>query len=172
MFAAQKQGENMNIIKNFFKRFIKKENLVGACIATKNWVLSLNAMKVTAIIVVNCFLLTAVYGQAVAGLLENNRATEQFKQVFEDFDLPYSYGKITSADYKGSDTVVVNIQDLHSHAEVQRNINNIISLFDEKYGVKNVYLEGAYGQVSTKWLTVAKDDNIKNWKTRKLILIT
>ena len=89
MFTAQKQGENMNIIKNFFKRFIKKENLVGACIATKNWVLSLNAMKVTAIIVVNCFLLTAVYGQAVAGLLENNRATEQFKQVFEDFDLPY-----------------------------------------------------------------------------------
>ena len=159
----------MNIIKNFFKRFIKKETLAGACIATKDWVLSLNAMKVTAIIVVNCFLLTAVYGQAVAGLLENNRATEQFKQVFEDFDLPYSYGKITSADYRNSDTVVINIQDLHSHPEVQRNINNIISLFDEKYGVKNVYLEGAYGQVSTKWLTVAKDDNIKNAVMNKLL---
>ena len=159
----------MNIIKNFFKRFINKEKLVGACNSTKDWILSLNAMKVTAIIVVNCFLLTAVYGQAVAGLLENNRATEQFKQVFEDFDLPYSYGKITSADYRNSDTVVINIQDLHSHPEVQRNINNIISLFDEKYGVKNVYLEGAYGQVSTKWLTVAKDDNIKNAVMNKLL---
>ena len=159
----------MNIIKNFFKRFINKEKLVASCVSTKDWVLSLNAMKVTAIIVVNCFLLTAVYGQAVAGLLENNRATEQFKQVFDDFNLPYSYGKITSADYRGSDTVVINIQDLHSHPEVQRNINNIISLFDEKYGVKNIYLEGAYGQVSTKWLTVAKDENIKNSVMNKLL---
>ena len=140
MFTAQKQGENMNIIKNFFKRFINKEKLVGACNSTKDWILSLNAMKVTAIIVVNCFLLTAVYGQAVAGLLENNRATEQFKQVFEDFDLPYSYGKITSADYRNSDTVVINIQDLHSHPEVQRNINNIISLFDENIQYILLYL--------------------------------
>ena len=159
----------MNIIKNFFKGLISKEKLGDAWLATKDWVFSLTFMKITALIVVNCFLLTAVYGEAVAGLLENNRATEQFKQVFDDFDLPYSYGKITSADYKASDTVVINIQDLHSHAEVQRNINNIISLFDEKYGVKNVYLEGAYGQVSTKWLTVAKDENVRNSVMNKLL---
>ena len=159
----------MNIIKNFFKGLaaklkglINKEKFVEIYIKTKEWTLSLNAVKITAIIVVNCFLLTGVYGQAVAGLLENNRATEQFKQVFEDFNLPYSYGKITSANYQASDTVVINIQDLHSHAEVQRNINNIISLFDDKYGVKSVYIEGAYGQVSTKWLTASKDENIKN----------
>jgi hypothetical protein len=42
-------------------------------------------------------------------------------------------------------------------------------LFDEKYGVKNIYLEGAYGQVSTKWLTVAKDENIKNSVMNKLL---
>jgi len=159
----------MNILKNFFKGLINKERIVDSYLKTKDWIVSLNFMKVTAIIVVNCFLLTAVYGQAVAGLLENNRATEQFKQVFSDFNLPYSYGKITSADYRGSDTVVVNIQDLHSHAEVQRNINNIISLFDEKYGVKNIYLEGAYGEVSTKWLTVAKDENIRNSVMNKLL---
>ena len=109
----------MNIIKNFFKGLITKEKIRDTYLQTKDWVFSLTFMKVTALIVVNCFLLTAVYGQAVAGLLENNRATEQFKQVFDDFNLPYSYGMITSADYKASDTVVVNIQDLHSHPEVQ-----------------------------------------------------
>ena len=166
----------MNIIKNFFKGLaaklkglINKEKFVEIYIKTKEWTLSLNAVKITAIIVVNCFLLTGVYGQAVAGLLENNRATEQFKQVFEDFNLPYSYGKITSANYQASDTVVINIQDLHSHAEVQRNINNIISLFDDKYGVKSVYIEGAYGQVSTKWLTASKDENIKNSVMNRLL---
>ena len=45
--------------------------------------MALNKIKAIAVVVVNCFLLTAVYGQAVAGVLENKRATEQFKQVFE-----------------------------------------------------------------------------------------
>jgi hypothetical protein len=65
--------------------------------------------------------------------------------------------------------VVVNIQDLHSHPEVQRNISRIIDLFDSKYGVKNIYLEGAYGQVSTKWLTDAKEENVRKAIMDKLI---
>ena len=152
----------MNILKNLFKKLLSKKELNSLYLVLKDWLLSINSVKVIAVIVLNCFLLTAVYGQAVVGVLENQRATEQFKQIFEDFDVPYSYGKITSADYRGSDTVVINIQDLHNNAEVQRNISNIISLFDEKYGVKNIYLEGAYGQVSTKWLTAPKDEKIRN----------
>ena len=116
-------------------------------VGIRGWIGALNRIKMIAIVVVNCFLLTAVYGQAVAGILESQRATEQFKQVFEDIDVPYSYGKITQARYKGSDKVFINIQDLHSHSEVQKNISNIIEIFDNKYGVKNVYLEGAYGEM-------------------------
>ena len=108
MFTAQKQGENMNIIKNFFKGLtaklkglINKEKFVEICVKTKEWTLSLNAVKITAIIVVNCFLLTGVYGQAVAGLLENNRATEQFKQVFEDF---LGYSKLEYLFYRHPNT--------------------------------------------------------------------
>ena len=133
------------------------------------WIRAINGIKVIAVVVVNCFLLTGVYGQAVAGVLENKRATEQFKQVFEDMDVPYSYGKITAAKYMGSDKVYINIQDLHSHAEVQKNISNIIGLFDDKYGVKNIYVEGAYGQVSTKWLSVGKEEKIKKAVMDKLI---
>ena len=149
----------MKLIRKLLKMYIN----------IKEWALSLTVMKITTLIVVNCFLLTAVYGQAVAGVLENQRATEQFKQVFEDIDLPYSYGKITEAGYKGSDTVVINIQDLHNHPGVQKNISNIISTFDNKYGVKNVYLEGAYGDISTKWLTAAKDETVRNMVINRLL---
>ncbi|MDD2523943.1 MAG: hypothetical protein PHT81_03760, partial [Endomicrobiaceae bacterium] len=159
----------MNIFKNFLRGLITKEKLVCVAKQTQQWILSMTFMKVTAIVVVNCFLLTGVYGQAVAMVIENNKATAQFKQVFDDFNLPYSYGKITSANFAGSDKIVINIQDLHSHPEVQRNINNIISLFDSKYGVKTVYLEGAYGQVSTKWLASTKDEIVKNSVMNKLL---
>ena len=146
-----------------------KEKLNNKYLGIKGWVIGLNRIKAIAIVVVNCFLLTSVYGQAVAGVLENKRATEQFKQVFEDMDVPYSYGKITKASYKGSDKVYINIQDLHSHAQVQKNISNIIGLFDDKYGVKGIYVEGAYGQVSTKWLNVGKEESIKKAVMDKLI---
>ncbi|MFA7074829.1 MAG: hypothetical protein WC234_06555, partial [Endomicrobiaceae bacterium] len=159
----------MNIFKNLLKGLITRKKLIIAARQAEQWLMSMTFMKTTAIIVVNCFLLTAVYGQAVAMVIDNTRATAQFKQVFEDFNLPYSFGKITSANYEGSDKIVINIQDLHSHPEVQKNINNIIDLFDTKYGVKAIYLEGAYGQVSTKWLAASKDEVVKNTVMNKLL---
>ncbi len=168
-FADAKTGGKMKIIKNFLKGLTNKEKLLEAFNGTSRWIMSMTFMKITAIVVVNCFLLTGVYGQAVAMVIDNKKATAQFKQVFEDFNLPYSYGKITSANYAGSDKIVVNIQDLHSHPQVQKNINNIIDLFDSKYAVKTVYLEGAYGQVSTKWLASAKDEAVKNSVMNKML---
>ena len=93
------------------KGILEEEERGKDMVGIRGWIGALNRIKVIAIVVVNCFLLTAVYGQAVAGILESQRATEQFKQVFEDIDVPYSYGKITQARYKGSDKVFINIQD-------------------------------------------------------------
>jgi hypothetical protein len=80
----------------------------------------LTCVKIISIVLVNCFLLSYVYGQAVAQVLEQTRLGTQYKQIFDDFTLPYSYGKITNANYTGSDIVVINIQDLHLHPEVQK----------------------------------------------------
>ncbi|MDR3257165.1 MAG: hypothetical protein LBT18_05975, partial [Endomicrobium sp.] len=140
----------------------EKEKLKLLLTATVLWVKQFNATKILVLFIVNCFLLSFVYGQAVALVAENIRSTEQFKQIFSDFTLPYSYGKITSSNFTGSDTVIINIQDLHLHPQVQKNIGNIIQTFDKEYGVKNVYLEGAYGQVDTSWLA-----NINNKKTKE-----
>ncbi|MDR1926208.1 MAG: hypothetical protein LBQ13_00765, partial [Endomicrobium sp.] len=125
------------------------------------WLMEFNVIKGLALFVINCILLSFVYGQAVAIVAENVRSTEQFKQIFEDFTLPYSYGKIVDANYAGSDTVIINIQDLHLHPQAQKNEANIISVFDKAYGVKDIYLEGVYGQLDTSWLANINNSDSK-----------
>ena len=99
-----------------------------------------------------------VVGPAFASAINNEQNTKEYNQIFKEFILPYSYGKISKSHFAGTNRVIVNIQDLHCHSKVQKNISNIIKIFDEKYGVNNIYLEGAYGDVSTKWIT----EKIKN----------
>uniref|UniRef100_UPI0039B8F025 hypothetical protein n=1 Tax=Candidatus Ruminimicrobium bovinum TaxID=3242779 RepID=UPI0039B8F025 len=125
-----------------------------------------NLQKMLAIFVVACFFVSSVCRDAVAVAAMPTVDATQYKQIFTDFILPYSYGKITKSHFAGTDRVIINIQDLHCHPQVQKNISNIIEMFDKKYGVTNVYLEGAYGDVSTKWLT----ENIKNDKKKTEIL--
>ncbi|MDR0618089.1 MAG: hypothetical protein LBG23_04980 [Endomicrobium sp.] len=132
-----------------------------AKLKAKSYFMELTCVKIISIVLVNCFLLSYVYGQAVAQVLEQTRLDAQYKQIFDDFTLPYSYGKITNVNYTGSDIVVINIQDLHLHPDVQKNISNIISSFDKSYGVKSVYLEGAYGQLDNSWLTKIKNSGEK-----------
>ncbi|MDR3113086.1 MAG: hypothetical protein LBU09_01785, partial [Endomicrobium sp.] len=158
----------MRLFGKEFKRALQLAR--SAASGFKDWFLSLNAIKITALITLNCFLLTGVYGQAVAAITDNARATESFKQIFEDFDLGYSQGKITSAFYGASDTVVISIQDLHSHAGVQKNISKIIENFDKEFGVKNVYLEGAYGNVDTSWLLSIKDKALREKVLNEMLL--
>ena len=125
-----------------------------------------SSKKAIALAVVICFFMSSVCHDVAAAVAMPTADTTQYKQIFTDFILPYSYGKITKSHFAGTDRVVINIQDLHCHPHVQKNISNIIEMFDKKYGVTNVYLEGAYGNVSTKWLT----ENIKNDKNKAEIL--
>ncbi|MDR2192015.1 MAG: hypothetical protein LBO62_03965, partial [Endomicrobium sp.] len=123
----------MKTINDFIKKGVL--NFLRFSKITASYIKELNAVKITALFVINCFLLTSVYGQGLAVLAEEARLNSQFDQYFEEFILPYSFGKITSAGFSGSDTIAVCIQDLHSHAAVQKNISAIIEIFDKKYGV-------------------------------------
>jgi hypothetical protein len=130
-----------------------------------------NPVKITALLVINCFLLSFVYGQTIAQVAQNTIYTQQFKKILQEFILPYSYGKITDSKFASSDTVVINIQDLHLSPQVQTNIGNIIELLDKKYTVKNVYIEGAYGQLDTSWLTDIKDKSTRERTINSLLSI-
>ncbi len=54
-----------------------------------------------------------------------------------------NFAKITSANFYGSDTTVINIQDLHNNKEVQDNIYKLLDSLNKKYGNLEVYIEGA-----------------------------
>ncbi len=54
-----------------------------------------------------------------------------------------SFGKITSAHFYDTDTVVINIQDLHNNKEVQENIYKLLTSLDKRYKNIEFYLEGA-----------------------------
>src|SRR5690606_10883197 len=114
-------------------------------------------------------LLSTAGTQASAVIFDNARAGLQYKQIFGDFSIPYSYGKITDAHFASTDRVIINIQDLHCHAKVQKNISNIIDLFDKKYGVNTVYLEGAYGDVDTSWMLKTSNPAAANVIFEKMI---
>ena len=114
--------------------------------------------KLISVLTAFCLLISFVIGPTAANAMTNEEATKQYKQIFKEFVLPYSYGQITSAHYAGTDRVIINIQDLHCHPKVQKNISNIIDTFDKSYGVKKVYLEGAYGKVNTSWINQTKHE--------------
>ena len=108
--------------------------------------------KTVSITVTVSLLLSFVISPSTANVIINKEAVNQYNEIFDNFILPYSYGQITKAHYAGTDRVVINIQDLHCHPKVQKNISNIIETFDKSYGVNKVYLEGAYGKVDTSWI--------------------
>ena len=67
--------------------------------------------KLTAILVVGCFFVSSVCRDAIAVAATPTMNAQEFKQIFNDFMLPYSYGKISGSYFAGTDRVVINIQD-------------------------------------------------------------
>ncbi|MEI8218945.1 MAG: hypothetical protein WCG51_07870, partial [Elusimicrobiota bacterium] len=120
-----------------------------------------NAKKSIAILTACCFIYTAVVSPALQAMVSPAVAQPQFKEALEHLIIPSSMGRITNGRYFGSNQVVVNIQDLHCHPEVQRNISKILGELDEKYHLKTVFLEGGYGSIDTSWLRNIKDSGLK-----------
>jgi mRNA degradation ribonuclease J1/J2 len=118
--------------------------------------------RTVSVLTLFCFLYSSVFSQLALAAFESAGETNKLSSVKSDFLIPYTSGRITDAKYYDSDTMVINIQDLHCHPEVQKNISNILSLLDAKYKLTNIYVEGAIGQVDTSWLTSIKDNNLKN----------
>ena len=112
----------------------------------------INYRKVISILTATCLLVSFVVGPTAANAINNEQTIKEYNKIFKEFILPYNYGKITKSHFAGTDRVIINIQDLHCHPKVQKNIANIIESFDKKFGVNKIYLEGAYGDVNTSWI--------------------
>lgn len=85
------------------------------------------------------------------------------------FIIPASYGKVTSAGYFGKGDIIINIQDLHCHGEVQRNIAGILGYIDSLRGLDGVYLEGASGGADTGLISVLRKSELGAAAVEKLV---
>lgn len=107
--------------------------------------------KLTALTVCICFISGILFPHSSYAGADIVR--KELPKVKSDFSIPSSAGKITASGYYGSDEIVINIQDLHCHSEVQKNIYKILEFLDKKYGLEHVYLEGGSGDIDTSLLT-------------------
>lgn len=121
----------------------------------------MNLKKITAVFTSTCFLTSFVFYQPIDAAMEMHHDVQEFRQILGDFMLPATIGRITQGKYYGSSKVVINIQDLHCHPEVQRNISRAVGLLIDKYKIGNVYVEGAAGNVNTGWLADVKEKQLR-----------
>lgn len=111
-----------------------------------------NFKKTVAVFTALAFVFTCIFGNtAFASMGSSMPAINTIN--FDIPIIPTSLGKITSAKYFDSEDIIINIQDLHCHAETQRKIASIIGYIDSTYNLNNVYLEGAFNTVDTSWLS-------------------
>lgn len=104
-------------------------------------------IKLISLFTLICFLITNTGGPvfansfAVPKPLKNNENIQQ--QIITNEDILSKYGQIIYSSYKKNAPLVVMINDLHNNPTAQKNIEQIISFFNEKSNLKNVILEGA-----------------------------
>ncbi|MDD5021479.1 MAG: PEP/pyruvate-binding domain-containing protein [Endomicrobiaceae bacterium] len=99
-----------------------------------------------------CFIFTGVFVDVTHAVIINKQERQSAENSQTFITLP-SIGLVTTAMDFNSPDIIINIQDLHSHPQTQRNIAKIISYLDSKYKLEGLFLEGAYGDVDTKWLS-------------------
>ncbi|MDR1195786.1 MAG: hypothetical protein LBL00_04825, partial [Endomicrobium sp.] len=121
-----------------------------------------NFRKVTAVLTAASFMLSVFTLSGWAAPSQAPIALQPAAAVSPaDYIIPFNIGRVTDAVNYKSDKLIVQIQDLHSHEETQRNIASIISFLEAKYKIDNVYVEGAVGNVNTAWLANIENEAVK-----------
>jgi nucleoside-diphosphate-sugar epimerase/bisphosphoglycerate-independent phosphoglycerate mutase (AlkP superfamily)/uncharacterized protein with ATP-grasp and redox domains len=109
-----------------------------------------------------CFVFSFILSDALHAAVAIKADTEkQLRRNLEEFVISPGFGRITGQKLFDTRQIVINIQDLHCHPGVQHNIANILAELDKKYGLKNVYVEGGYGDVDTSRLCDIEDKELK-----------
>ena len=103
----------MNILKN-----VKKE--------IKNF----SFKKITAIFTTLCFIFSIISAQTAYAVMPIPNVSVPPTLPAKSL-IPFNLGRITDAFYSNDGDIVINIQDLHSHEQTQRNISSILSILDK-----------------------------------------
>lgn len=122
----------------------------------------MNIKKLISVFTTLCFLFSVITSNLSAAQ-ENNKLSNNESVSFNNS------GKITEISNNQSNLLVVNIQDLHSNKSVQSNINNILQDIDSRYKIKNIFVEGGYGNIDISWINKIEDRNLRDNLVEKLL---
>ncbi|MBR4632421.1 MAG: hypothetical protein IKO48_03775 [Elusimicrobia bacterium] len=111
--------------------------------------------KITSVTIATCLIITSLQGLTFSMSVPVN-TVPLLPQISTNI-IPFNIGRVTETTYNGDGQVLVLIQDLHSHKQTQENINSILKVLDNKYGIKNIWLEGASGHLDTSWISKIQD---------------
>lgn len=121
--------------------------------------------KVVSCATIACFIYSFVLhapAMALASMAEDHAAVRSLKAVPERVVIPARYGRVTGMHEGDARRLVVYVQDLHCNPEVQRNIAGILNVFEQKYGIRRIYVEGApAGRLDTGLLASIPDDTVR-----------
>ena len=145
-----------------------KEKTKGKMKGVIGW--KMNKIKLIAVITLVSFIISTI-GSNLYALPTQVNDSKKYKDVFNKAKsvIDIESGKITASKDVNSDITVVNIQDLHCHPQVQKNISKIIGELATKYNLKKVYVEGGYGEIDTSWIETIRDEKIKEEVIEKLL---
>lgn len=109
------------------------------------------------------------YAEGVRSASQARSALAGSPPVF-GIDISPTNGRITDVRDFGAGPLVINIQDLHCHPEVQRNIAALLGQIERSYSTGRdaqkrtvrVFVEGGYGTVDTSWIEALKDPALRS----------
>ena len=129
--------------------------------------------KISAWIALCAFTYSSVLHQpllAAVTMADDHKRAEKLEEQLQSFALPYKYGRFMDGAYFNDDKLVIFVQDLHCHAEVQKNIYEIIKLFDTRCGIDKILVEGApAGKVDISPLGSIPDEKMKKNALNRLL---
>ena len=123
----------------------------------------MNIKKLISVFTTLCFLFSVITSNLSAAQQNNNLLSNNVSLSFNNS------GKITEIADNQSNLLVVNIQDLHSNKSVQSNINKILQDIDNQYKIKNIFVEGGYGDIDISWINKIKNIKLRDDLAEKLL---
>lgn len=121
--------------------------------------------RIVACATLMCFVYAFILHEAAIAMTtmaEDYAAARSLKSVPGRVVIPSHYGRVTGMHEGDSRRLIVYVQDLHCNPEVQRNIAGILNIFEQKYGIRRIYVEGApSGRLDTSLLASIPDDTIR-----------
>ncbi|MCQ9208856.1 MAG: hypothetical protein NG712_05710, partial [Omnitrophica bacterium] len=119
-------------------------------------------VKTISMLLLQSFLFTNIGFAAVEDLKpDSNGVYARGVSTPEDINLPKDIGLIRDTHTGAGKRLIVHIQDAHCNYEAQTNISRIIETLSDKHDINLVSLEGADGNVDTKWFRSFPDAEIR-----------